>query len=451
MMKRAPSLLSMLFKSLLLPGLAAAVFSVLIVYNVVKEEYDELQDIALVSKAHLVLQVVEAQTKAEGLDSMTSGLNPLSFDTSILDADELSLFWVLDKTGHVITQSLGADNALLPTGNDDLLVTRLGYRIAMVSSQNTSFTVVTATPMEERNEAITDVLIGVTVGFALLGLLVAFTAYRAVRRSAAVIVELSREISTKNAHDLSAIDRKNAFSEIEPAIDTIDELMARLNAALEAERAFATNAAHELRTPVAICIAQVQRLQAKLIEADVTSSAAEIESGLKRLTRIVERLLQMSRAQSGLGTSASQADISPIIKLLLRELRDRVPSSDMLVVTGPQGVWMSKVDPDAIGIMVSNLLENALKHGSGLSPVRVDASVRGKIVISNDCAPMAPADLETLKQRFFRSATAAKGFGLGLSIVNELCKQSGCKLELGIPENAEGRGFKATLVFPDET
>ncbi|MFT6091631.1 sensor histidine kinase [Sulfitobacter sp.] len=447
MRKRPTSLLNTLFKSLLLPGIIAAFLGVFIVYSIVKEEYDELQDIALASKAHLMLQLLEAQNEIADISVMHDGLNPLSFELDLIDGDELTVFWVLDAAEDVILRSPDADRALLSARVKGAIVTANGYRIADATNPDASLTVVTATPMAERDEALSEVLISVTIGFILLGIFVAIAAYLAVRRSAAVIADLSTEIKTKDAYDLSPIDRKNTFAEIEPAIDTVDMLMARLDATLTAERAFATNAAHELRTPVAICLAHVQRLKTKLTNPDTSQSAVEIEEGLKRLTRLIERLLQMSRAQSGLGIAAVKADITPVIKLLLRELRERVPSPDQLVVKEPQGIWISDVDPDAIGIILNNLFDNALKHASGDAPMTVDASTRGRIVISNDCAPLAAADLENIKQRFSRNATRSEGFGLGLSIVQELCQQSGSTLELSSPQKGKTRGFSAALTL----
>jgi len=447
MIKRVPSLLNTLFRSLLLPGIVAVILGVFIVFSLVREEYDELQDMALASKAHLLLQVFEAQTKPGDITALQGDFRPLSFEHDLLDADELTQFWVLDAEGHMLLHSTRLDDEILTARIAGGFVTALGFRITDATTQDGSLTVVAATPMEERNEAIRDVVLGVITGFVLLGFLVAGAAYVAVRRSAAVIVELSTQIESKDAHDLSPINRTNTFAEIEPAIDKMDTLMARLDAALKAERAFATNAAHELRTPVAICLAHVQRLRTKLTDTDTSRSAADLEQGLKRLTRLIERLLQMARAQSGLGVGASAADIAPVIKLLLRELRERVPSPEMLVVTEPQGVWMSNVDPDAIGIILNNLFDNALKHASGDAPMIVDASTHGLIVISNDCPALAPDEMAAIKQRFSRHSKRSAGFGLGLSIVQELCEQSDSTLELASPCRGQTRGFSARVTF----
>jgi len=448
MNRRPNTLLNTLFKSLLLPGIVAVIFGLVLVYALVKEEYDELQDIALISEAHLLLQLFDAQMGAEGIAALQNDQDSLSFEQNILDADdELTTFWVLDAAGDVIGRSPFADDTLLEVRIEGGIVTARGYRIAEVNTPQTALTIILATPMEERNEAIRDVVFSAFAGFLLLGTLVALAAYRAVKRSVSVIADLSTEIEARDAHNLTPIDRKNTFAEIEPSIDTIDTLMVRLEATLTAEREFATNAAHELRTPVAISMAHVQRLRAKLTDPETRQNAIDIEQGLKRLTRLIERMLQMSRAQSGLGISAKQADIVPVINLLLRELRDRVPSIDRLVVTPPQGLWISNVDPDAVGIILNNLFENAIRHASGDEPLMVDASQQGRIVVTNDCAPLSSSDLETIKQRHNRNSVTSTGFGLGLTIVRDLCDQSGSTLELASPPAGQQRGFAATVTF----
>ena len=448
MMTRPDSLLNTLFRALLLPGIVASALGVALVVNLAKNEYDELQDMSAVTRAHLLLEVLQAQSKLGDLSDMPPDFNPLSFELGLLSSDERTSFWVLDGQGQIILRSDQADDALLAASLSGKIVTASKHRITHVSSKDASLSVVTAIPLVERNEAILDVMIGVISGFILLGLFVAFAAYRALRRSAAVIIDLSADIERKGAHDLSPIDRKNTFAEISPAIDTIDTLMSRLDTALKAEQAFATNAAHELRTPVAICVAHVQRLQAKLRDPDAAESAAEIEHGLKRLTRLIERLLQMSRAQSGLGVSEEASDITPVVTLLLRELKERAGATEALVIHPPEGIWMSNVDPDALGIILNNLFDNALKHATVHTPITVDASQTGHIVVSNDCQPLSASALDTIKQRFARNSPLSEGFGIGLSIVQELCTQSGSQLHLASPREGEERGFSATLALP---
>ncbi len=449
MTSRRNSLLGTLLKALVLPGIVVAVAGVFLVHTLVKEEYDELLDLGLMSRANLLLTIFETSLDPVNLQNIPDLATLLDFENAKNPIDEWTLFWFLDDSGQIIVQSPQADKTLLPSPVIEGLSTAKDHRFAVIrAGDSDAGTVVVAAPMTERNEAITDVLIGMIVGFALLALLFTAAAFWAVRRSVKAIGDLSSNIAAKNEHNLSPIDRQNAFSEIEPAIDTLDLLMARLDAALTAERAFATNAAHELRTPVAICLAQVQRLKAKVRDTSARQSATEIELGLKRLVRLIERLLQMSRAQSGLGISAVETDITPVISLLVNEMRERVPDNSALIIKPPTGPWPSRIDPDALGIILSNLFENATKYATGDMPTLVDASQPGRVVVSNDCEALSADDLEAIKQRFIRKAPLSDGYGVGLSIVQELCRHSGCTVEITSPQQGKSRGFSAVLTLP---
>ncbi|WP_299566751.1 HAMP domain-containing sensor histidine kinase [uncultured Sulfitobacter sp.] len=444
MTRRPASLLRSLTGALILPGAIVVLLGVFIVYTLVREEYDELQDLALTSKANLLLNI---WTTSAGGAVVPDYATLLDFELDTYEPDERTMFWFVDAAGGIVKQARGADPALFPERIAAGMATARHHRYAIVRGED-GRAVIVATPMIERNEAIRDVLAGVVVGFALLGLLFAGAAYRAVRRSVRVIADLSADIAARNEHDLSPIERGNSFAEFEPAIDTLDALMVRLDAVLAAERAFATNAAHELRTPIAICLAHVQRLKSKLPDPAMTRDAAEIELGLKRLVRLVERLLEMARAQSGLGRNAAETDMRPVIAMLLKELRARAPSPDRLVIAQPAAEWRSRADPDAIGIILNNLFDNALKYAAEGTPVIVDASRVGRVEISNDCAPLSAGALGQIKQRFTRHELGGDGFGLGLSIVQDLCDQSGCRLQIYSPRPKGTRGFMAVLTLP---
>ena len=440
--RRPVSLFRDLLKSLLVPGLLVGAIGLVIVHNLVEAEYDELQDIGLHAKAQLLMEIYQANPDSVDLGRLTA------FEVQTLDPDERTSYWFKDAQGQTTAQSQGADPELLAASLQGDILTARNHRILTLTRGSDTVTV--AIPMVERNGAIRDVVLGTLLGFMVLGLLFGIIAYRAARRASRVIAALGENIAQKDENNLSPIDRANSFAEIAPAVDRLDTLMARLDRALAAERAFATNAAHELRTPVAISLAHVQRLKARLGDAAQTASATEIELGLKRLIRLIERLLQMSRAQSGLGTNAVRSDITPVISLMLRELRGRVPQEDQLVIHPPESPLHSRVDPDALGIILGNLFDNALKYADGPLPVEVDATQPGCVTVSNDCTALSPADLDAIKTRFVRKSPVSEGFGLGLSIVQALCIQSGCSLELHSPRAGQARGFTATLTIPGE-
>src|SRR5690606_16671719 len=137
----------------------------------------------------------------------------------------------------------------------------------------------------------------------------------AVRLSLYPVRRLRDDLTARSARDLSAVPGAGLPSEIAPIAGAVNQLLGRLRAAFEAERSFAANAAHELRTPVAGAIAQAQRLRAETTDQKAAERAGEIEASLKRLTRLSEKLMQLARAEGGRLRSGSPADLRPILRL----------------------------------------------------------------------------------------------------------------------------------------
>lgn len=451
MTKNPKSLFRTLLKSILLPSTVAVVVGGLFVFFTVKEEYGEILDIGLTNQAYLLLDLMEQAPAPLDEQASEKISDLLAFQDETHDPDERTVFWLLNERGEVLQRSPLAEDGIYPAEIQEGFTTANAYRFRMLNaSSGSGLSIVVGEPLHERNEAIRDIIVGVLLGFLALVAIVWLATIISLRRSVTSIGKLSENIADKSERDLTPIDRSHSFEEIEPAIDTLDELMQRLNTAIVAEREFATVAAHELRTPVAICLAHVQRLKATLEDPKAADRAASIEQGLKRLTRLIERLLQLSRAQSGLGTNAESSDLNEVTTLLLDELKGRLPSDCTAKIYAPEGTFESNIDPDAFGIILNNLFDNALKYCDGPAGITVDARTYGEISISNDCEPLSDGDIAVVTERFVRKSNLAEGYGLGLSIVQALCEQTGSTLTIESPVSGGHRGFKATLKFPKD-
>ena len=447
MNSRPPSLLRALLRSLLWPSLIAIAAGLVLSFWTVRQEYDEMLDIGLNNKAHLLLENLTMQD--EGILGLPEVSDLLAFEARTLDPEERTLFWYIDSEGNILQRSGLATPDMMPREQPEGFFTEHDYRFRVLSAEDMpKRRIVVGEPLVERNEAMRDILAGVMLSFAALVLIMAYAASRALQGAARKIDGLSEDIAAKSEHNLSPIDRAFSFAEFEPAIDTLDELMARLDAAINAERDFATVAAHELRTPVAICLAQAQRLKATAATEADAAKAAAVEQSLKRLARLIERLLQLSRAQSGLGTNAEADDLNTVLRLLLGELNERKPTALSLNILPPEGVYMSHINPDAFGIILNNLFDNALKYSDGPQGILIDASQAGVITVSNDCDALTEKEIQDIKKRFGRKSNLADGYGLGLSIVQALCEQTGCDFDIFSPMIGQTRGFVARIILP---
>ena len=447
MSQHPKSLLRTLLKSMLVPSIVAIILGGTFAFLTVRNEYDEVLDDSLTDRAYLLLGMMQETLATDGQQQLPIISELLAFEDEILAARDRTVFWLLDANGRVLERSPLAVEGLFPSGMEQGFTFANGYRFRMLNDPSGA-AIVVGEPLHERDEAIGEIVLGVMLGFLTLVVIMWITTVRSLRLAVASIETLSENIAGKSEHNLTAIDRSHSFHEIEPALDTLDELMVRLNTAIVAEREFATVAAHEIRTPIAICLAHVQRLKARLEVPKAVGNAEAIEQGLKRLSRLVERLLQLSRAQSGLGISSEVSDINEVTKLLLGELRKRLPRAHRVEVRDPTGIYESNIDPDAFGIILSNLFENALKYCDGPDGIMINASSAGEVSISNDCAALTDEEVTEITKRFVRKSNSDDGFGLGLSIVQSLCDQTGCVLEITSPMRGNSRGFTATLKLP---
>jgi two-component system, OmpR family, sensor kinase len=416
---------------------------------IVKLEYDELLDLSLKSKAELLLPLMSANFDLDPL----SQIDPLDeIEGPDFNPEEKASFWLVDAQGRVLAKSNH-----MPAGLDHRALGDFGYRDTAVyryfstRADAQGRRIIIAEPLLERNEAVRDSLLGIALSMFIL-VVIAFVVIRlSIRYVQRTITDLSDTIREKNENDLAPIDPALTFLEMAPATETINDLMARLGAALQAERDFATNAAHELRTPLAVSLAHTQRLKAGTTDAALLGRAGEIETGLKRLIHLVERLLQFSRAQSGLGASETAMDANVVTALLFKEAVQRPDAQGRIRCHPPEGRFASTIDADALAIMLSNLIDNALKHSPPDSMIELDARVVGEITISNDCAPLSPQDVEQIQHRHVRQSKTKDGFGLGMSIVSMICTQSGATLRITSPLPDHMRGIGFTLVLPAAT
>jgi two-component system OmpR family sensor kinase len=305
---------------------------------------------------------------------------------------------------------------------------------------------------EERQHAINAVWLG--LGAPLLGLLpiAALVIYWTVRRTTRPIAEVQHQIGMRSGDNLEPIDPRGLPGELAPIIHDMNRLLERLKAALEAERSFAAYSAHELRNPIAAACAQAEVIAAGLRGSPDQGRAIQLIETLGRLSQRIEKMLQLARAEAGLGFGRTETDLVAVTRLVVEDYARRPQLAGRLAFdAGPSERVLAAVDPDALGIALQNLIDNALSYGTPDGKIDVVIGPGAMIRVINDGRVISPKQLVKLKHRFERAATnAAPGIGLGLSIVEEIMRQAGGKLELFSPARGRRDGFEAMLVFPSE-
>ncbi|MBV7407477.1 ATP-binding protein [Maritimibacter sp. DP1N21-5] len=410
---------------------------------IVRGELDEVFDSALRETAERILPLAATDIVGREDQGVTQRLAP------IREHDEFFTYLVRDAEGRILLQSHAADPAVFPPWEGQGYRQTATHRFYSDAALQDTIRITVAEPLAHRASVAREIRMG--LGLPLLVVLpIALVAIiLAVRFSLDPLRRFRDRLDARGARDLSEVPASDLPTEIGPLATTLNGLLVRLRDAFEAERSFAANAAHELRTPLAGAIAQAQRLRAETREPTTEARAAEIEATLKRLTRLSERLMQLARAEGGRLRMDRSADLRAVARVVVDDI-GRAGAPGRIVLNLPDAAVMSDIDPDAFAILCRNLVENALRHGAENLAVEVTLTADGHLVVAND-GPVVPREmLDRLTARFERGNTSTDGSGLGLAIVAAIANRIGSSLVLKSPRPGGSSGFEASLRLPTE-
>lgn len=408
---------------------------------IVRGEMDEVFDSALRETAERILPLAVTDIVGREDQGVTQRLAP------IREHDEFFTYLVRDPEGRILLQSHAADPAAFPPWDGPGFAQTATHRLYSDAALQGTIRITLAEPLAHRAMVAREIRMGLGLPLLVVLPLALAAVILAVRFSLAPLRRFRSRLEARGARDLSAVPAGDLPAEIAPLAATLNGLLARLRGAFEAERSFAANAAHELRTPLAGAIAQAQRLRSETADDAARARAAEIEATLKRLTRLSERLLQLARAEGGRLRIDKSADVRPVVRVVVDDIaRTDVPGRVTLTV--PDSPVLSDIDPDALGILCRNLVENALRHGAQTAPIEVLLTGDGRLVVANDGPVLARETLGRLTTRFERADARAQGSGLGLAIVAAMAERIGSTLRLDSPRPGLATGFQATIGLP---
>lgn len=362
----------------------------------------------------------------------------------ISEREEPMAYQVFDGLGRVRLRSRGApDRALDPDAKDGLRDVH-GWHVLTLTRADHSRKVQVADTISHRAQVIWR-SVGWLLGTLLLLLPAASVALSWVLRKGFAALEPSRtDLLIRASDDLKPVSDEGVPDELQPWVLAVNALIDQLRTLLDSERAFAAQATHELRTPLAAARAKAQRLVEIATDENARRHAQALMRQLDRLTRLASRLLQLARIESGVALKREPVDLAVLAKVVVEEFGDAAERERLRIeVRGaPPPVFG---DVDAIGIALRNLIDNALKHSGARARVTVSVD-QGALGVIDDGPGVSAASLDQLVRPFERGRTAAEGSGLGLSIVSAIARQCGARLKLQSPI-AAGRGFAATLDF----
>ncbi|MGH7152664.1 MAG: ATP-binding protein [Acetobacteraceae bacterium] len=402
-----------------------------------RHEMNEVFDSALEETAQRILPLAVLDIVGRDSDDAAQRV------ATLRQHDEYFTYVVRDAEGRALLRSHNADLAIFPPFTGMGFANTPTHRVYFDAALRGTVTIAVAEPLAHRRAVAKEVLLRLALPLGLVVPLSLLGVWGVVRLSMAPIRTFRSGIEARGSGDLTPIAADDLPSEIKPIARAVNRLLDRLRRTLDAERSFTANSAHELRTPVAAALAQTQRLIAEAPDDATRNRAGHIETALRRLSRLSEKLMQLARAEGGRLQVVEPTDVVVILRMVVREMTGSADSVGRIELILPDAPVLSRIDPDAFAILTRNLIENALKHGLQREPVRVALSADGVLRVTN-AGPAVPSGLlARLSQPFERGRAQADGAGLGLAIAKAIAAGTGGSIELISPLEGRQDGFEA--------
>ena len=416
-------------------------------YQQASHEAEELMDGSLAQTGRLLMAIVdhnEAQLGplAARLATVRGAADnvyepPLEFQIGLGD-------------GTILARSDNAPDlpVLGVPGYSDIIRPGVSWRMLNVASTDGRYRVQVSQSIELRDVAALEVAERTVLPFALIAPILVLLIYLSIRRGLRPLDKLATDVSARSPENLLPLETQPVPSEVEPLVGAINRLLSRLGGALDNERRFTADAAHELRTPLAALKVQTQVARLARDAAMRDHALGQIENGVDRASHLVEQLLRLARLDPlNRPEQASPIDLRAIVADAATRLRSTLPpGSQRIVESFPDGDLISHGDADLIAIAVRNLLDNAVRYTQPENTVWIEISSLGgrfTVAVRDNGPGVDAATLARLGERFYRGPeTRAEGTGLGLAIVGRVAELHGARL---IASNHPEGGFIASL------
>ena len=423
--KPAPSLRARLTGALLLAVLAFAALQAAVTYRTARAETEALFD-------------AQMQRIALSL-SGSLGAGALSDDAPAADtpaAREMIIqIWRAD--GVMLYRS--PQGRLLPPqtaiGFSDTVAGGEPYRIYAL--RTATQVVQVAQQTEARGRMAGQLALRAVLPVALLAPVLMLIVWWVVGRAIGPIERVRRQVAARRPDDLAPLPTAGLPAEVRPLVGEMNGLLTRLSAAWDALTHFTADAAHELRSPLAALRLQAQSLQRAPDDATRAIATERLLAGIDRATRLVEQLLALAR-QEGAARDAPRTpvDLVALAHAAADDARPEALRRAVALALDAPAPAMVQGQPEALAVLLRNLLDNALRHTPEGGQVRVQvvpaAQGAGPVLAVDDSGPgIAPEDRDRVLARFYRvPGTPGHGSGLGLVIVAAVAERHGARLHI---------------------
>ncbi|MDO9406492.1 MAG: histidine kinase dimerization/phospho-acceptor domain-containing protein [Polaromonas sp.] len=376
----------------------------------------------------------------------------------------LKLYYqIVSGDGRVLRRAAGAPATPFSrdlTEDDDFQDVRVDgarWRVYLLRGEGLDFQVQIGQPWDERLDLLDEMAEELVWPALVMLLLLGAFCWLVIRHLLKPMERTASRIAAKSPQDLTPVPFAQDPRELRPIVQALNLVLGRLASALQAERRFTADAAHELRTPLAGLRMRIQLLQRQ--SAASTSAGAppahaaalqSLRDDVDRCTTLVESLLTLARLDPESPDTLEKKNVD--LPALFARLQGEVLQDPSISLAFEARVAQVLAHPVLLESALRNLIDNALRYCPAGSVVRVEATAFGsgvRLAVLDDGPGVSTADRDRLTERFFRVlGTGEPGNGLGLSIVARMADLHGARLHFG--PGIGGQGLGVMLDFPGD-
>jgi two-component system, OmpR family, sensor histidine kinase TctE len=426
---------------------AACYFTALYFANLVYDRW-------LIDSTRSLAQAVRADQGRIELDLPSVALQILQFD----EVDKIYFKIASTRRGFIAGEPRLREDASVPVDGIHLADAIVGaQRVRVVSTRiappqtDDTVTVTIAETLIKRTTLARDILLAMVAPQVALAGIASLLAWLGISHGLKPLTDLASQIEARDQNNLTPVPQTGLPREARVLAARINELLARLDSAIRAQKRFVADAAHQLRTPLAAVMLHAERAQR------APDGVAEREA-LRALHRSVERAGRMSQQLLALARTDPDAinavELKPLdlVALARRVGEEWIPRAlkrdiDFGLIAPDTPVRITG-DDRLLSELLSNLIDNALRYSSpaGRVSVIVEDGPRPKLAVQDD-GPGIPVDERVrIFERFYRvPGSNGDGCGLGLAIVEEIARLHSSTVE--VSTGSDARGSRFTVVF----
>ncbi|MBR8244857.1 sensor histidine kinase [Burkholderia multivorans] len=451
----AHSLRGRLLWWLLLPLAVFVLIAAAMAYDAARRTADLVQDSTLVASARTIGEDIEWRNGLPVADVPPAALE--IFESPSRD----SVFYkVIDSDGRLLAGNPaldvaarhGAEPVAYDTTFDGTRLRAVAYdRQLYDEGQVDTVTVVVAKTTRSRNAMVATIWRPQLVRLALMLVLAVVLVYLGLTFELRPLMKLKDDVADRGPMELEPIRPERLQHELRPIVDAINQCIARLNTHTATQRRFIADAAHQLRTPIAVLDTQIQYAQQRgHDDRELASVLDSMQRSSRKMADVTDKLLLLAHAEATPSTLLTQrVDLAALVSSVLEETIVLAQRRD-IDLGAELGERLDVAGSGSLlSALVTNLVDNAVRYTQPGGCVTVAARRDGDTVVLDviDDGPGIPAEARPhVFKRFYRVSSDTEGSGLGLAIVSEIAQAHGGSATLA--PGPGNRGVVVTVRLP---